>query len=504
VRRPIGISTPLRCGVLGLGFLWLLPGIALEAQDPTFQTGVKLVQVTVVAQDPQGKPVPDLRPDEFQIFDNGSPQELRLFRAEAEKSDPAPPEPKAPNTFTNHSASPEGSRSGFSAILIDSPYFGDPTEDGNSLARVQALRMLRSIPTGESIAIYATGRTLRVVCEFTSDRDLLERQLQKWKPGADTPDDIPVVRRPPGMQGDAAADAMRIEALQSIDSGEIDLVADHLAGIPGRKNLLWLSTRFVIGPRALRKLNAAGVAVYPVDVGGVCRLCPPRPIAVMNAVAAQTGGVAYYLRNELDVAMREAMDDGRVSYTLGFYQSGDARVSQVHQLAVRVSRPGVALRYRTTYQTEAQQKVSGNPKADLVQALNRPIDATAIPIQASVTRAQDRLNLEAMLDAASLDLMLGQSAQERSLWTGKIEIVARFTAADGSAAGEALSQTLNLNLRQTTYDAALQHGFIYHNELKIPAKAVELKLLIANPASGKIGTLTIPLSEVQPGVVNAR
>ncbi len=480
-----------------LGLL-LMTRAAFGAQDPTFHTGIELVQVSVVAQDHKGKPVADLRREEFQIFDNGSPQEIRLFVPETEKSNPAPPEPKGLNAFTNRIAS-AGSRSGYSAILIDSPYFGDPTEDGNSLARVQALRMLRSIPMGESIAIYATGRKLRVVCEFTSDRDLLERQLQKWKPGADTPDDdIPVVRHPPGMRGDAAADAARIEALQSIDSGEIDLVADHLAGIPGRKNLLWLSTRFVIGPRAWQKLNAASVAIYPVDVGGVCRVCPPRPTALMDAIAAQTGGVAYYLRNDLDVAMREAMDDGRVSYTLGFYQSGDDRAPQIHQLAVHVSRPGVALRYRTSYQTQGTQPVSAATKADLAKALGRPVNATAIPIKASVTRTQDRLNVQATLDVEGLDLAPNRNRQNENRWTGKIEVVARFTTADGIVAGDVFSQTMTLNLRQTTYDAAVQDGLPYRNiELKVPNKAVELRLLFANLATGKIGTLTIPLSEVE-------
>jgi len=31
-----------------------------------------------------------------------------------------------------------------------------------------------------------------------------------------------------------------------------------------------------------------------------------------------------------------------------------------------------------------------------------------------------------------------------------------------------------------------------------PGKAVEFKILVANMATGKIGTVTIPLSEVEP------
>jgi hypothetical protein len=48
-------------------------------QEPTFHAGTELVQVSVVAQDKQSKPVADLRCDEFTIFDNGAAQKLRLL-----------------------------------------------------------------------------------------------------------------------------------------------------------------------------------------------------------------------------------------------------------------------------------------------------------------------------------------------------------------------------------------------------------------------------------------
>jgi VWFA-related protein len=489
--------------------LWLLSAAAVAAAQqatppPTFQVGTKLVQVSVIAQDKQGNPVADLQREDFQILDNGAPQELRLFLAE--KFDPSPPQPLPPNTFTNQIAPSAGSRGGYSVILIDNLItdFGDPMKvEGSSVAFERTLRMLRSIPLGERIAIYALQRKLQVICEFTSDRDLLEKQLRAWTMSPDTPGASTDILGDGTQSGDASdkmrIDAARVDMLQrsSASNAEMGLVADHLAGIPGRKNLIWLANRFVISPKAIQKLNDASVSVYPVDVAGVCRVCPPRPTVRMREIAEQTGGVAYYSRNDIDVALREAMDDGRVSYTLGFYASGDDRPPRVHQLAVRVSRPGVTLRARTSYETEGPPPASADPKADLVAALNRPIDATAITISASTTRAQDHLDLNATLDVASLDLTPSESR-----WVGKIKVVARFTAAGGNLVGEGLSQTLDLKLRQSTYDSMLHRGLAYHNQLKIPAHAVELKLLFANPASGKIGTLTIPLSSIEPPARN--
>lgn len=232
--------------LLGLGLVSFVVLWAQSQPDATFRSGVKLVQVSVVAQDKQGKPIADLRRDEFQIFDNGSRQEIRLFLAETEKANPAPLKIKAPSTFTNQIASPTGSYSGYSVILIDNllTRFGDPfKEDGSANVRLQALRTLRSIPVGERIAIYALRWQLQVICEFTSDRDALKHQLQAWTPSPDPEDSI----LGDGTQkGDAPANVAvefgRIDGLQraSAENGDMELVADHLAGIPGRKNLIWL------------------------------------------------------------------------------------------------------------------------------------------------------------------------------------------------------------------------------------------------------------------------
>ena len=49
----------------------------------------------------------------------------------------------------------------------------------------------------------------------------------------------------------------------------MELIADHMAGIPGRKNLILMANQFPVSGRALRKLIDADVAVYPVDEAGV-------------------------------------------------------------------------------------------------------------------------------------------------------------------------------------------------------------------------------------------
>jgi hypothetical protein len=365
--------------------------------------------------------------------------------------------------------------------------FGDPyDQDGTGFGVQKVLQALRKIPEGERIAIYALGRKLQVIREFTTDRESLERQLRAWKP---SPDDAVTgtalcVPAPPGtadvvLQGqrEMVQSCIRVDSLQRAApfDEELKQIADHLAGIPGRKKLIWMANQFPITPSQLQRLTNAGVAIYRVNEAGVKD----------NA------------RNDLDAVVLEAIEDGRASYTLGFYQpvpdsprARRATPPEVHQLAVHVSRPGVTLSYRASYLNEPP--ASEPSLQDLIDALSRPVDATAIAITASVARAGNSVKLTEAIDLAGLDLDL-----TRGTWKGKADVVTRFMAIDGTQAGEVVSDTLTLNLRPTTYQSMLGTGVFYRKELTIPARAVELKLLVGNLASGKIGTLTIPLPDTK-------
>ncbi len=112
-----------------------------QPPDPVFRTSTQLIQVSVIAQDKDGKPVTDLRRDEFQILDNGSPQEIRLFRAD--HSDPQTPVAAAPGTFTNRTGSSGSSVLLFDRLFIDA---GNGVFQHNVRARQKALEALKAVP----------------------------------------------------------------------------------------------------------------------------------------------------------------------------------------------------------------------------------------------------------------------------------------------------------------------------------------------------------------------
>src|SRR6478752_3041253 len=52
---------------------------ALFAQEPTFKSGTEIVSLFVTVADAQGRLVPDLTKDDFEIYDNDKPQSIAYF-----------------------------------------------------------------------------------------------------------------------------------------------------------------------------------------------------------------------------------------------------------------------------------------------------------------------------------------------------------------------------------------------------------------------------------------
>jgi hypothetical protein len=133
----------------------------------------------------------------------------------------------------------------------------------------------------------------------------------------------------------------------------------------------------------------------------------------------------------------------------------------------------------------------------LIQAMNRPVNATEIPVTASVTRQEDQLDVSASFGISGLDLQLTDE-----LWKGKAEVVTRFMTADGIQAGNTIAEAISFKLSPAAYSSRLEKGAQYHKQLAIPEKAVELDLLVGSLTTKMIGTLKIPLSEVRAAAAN--
>ena len=120
--------------------------------------------------------------------------------------------------------------------------------------------------------------------------------------------------------------------------------------------------------RAARALTDADIAVYPVDARGLLgsninaneddldahigdptdgdthlpTRGPPETFVTMRLLAERTGGKAFYGTNDISGAIRQAMNDCRVTYTLGYYPADVKWDGSFHELKVKVAAPGGA------------------------------------------------------------------------------------------------------------------------------------------------------------------
>lgn len=331
--------------------------------DLVIRSNTSLVQVRVVAEDSKGRPVTDLQRADFRIDDDRKPQPITLFSADRGMR-------PAPSAASNPSADSADAPAGYSLLLLD--WLNTKYTD-RLFAQEQILKLLKNFQPRQRVAIYLLDREPRLLHDFTTDMDVLRQAVEDAGVGFPDAQDDPPGRFDARYSGRGSAGNTEEQILfwqnRILDTFHtLESVAGHLAHVPGRKSLIWLSPGFPLTldggvvkgarpselnfiqniERALARLNQADIAVYTVDACGLSLTCRSYGDS-MGELASRTGGTIFAGRNDLDEGMRLALEDMRVSYTLGFNVPEGAALG-IHEIRVRVSRPGVKLRYRESYE----------------------------------------------------------------------------------------------------------------------------------------------------------
>jgi hypothetical protein len=324
----------------------------------------------------------------------------------------------------------------------------------------------------------------------------------------------------------------------------LEAIANHVARLPGRKNLVWVSAAFpmalnmnLINPllqrhdfntelrRAVRAVNEANMAIYPVDARGLigfssfegtqagptpsAALFPqrrpseaasptdhfPEGIEAMNELAGRTGGRAFYNSMDLKGAVRKAMQDSDVTYTLGFYPDPNSLDNKFHDIKVQVDRKGVDVRYRKGYFAFSDEPHSGQQlREELADALWSPLDATAIPLIMRVERVDEPepnlLRTYLAADIRSLTL-----EQKDNHWIGGADVMLIQQDKTGKIIDSSL-QTMNLDLDKANYEKVLKTGMPLGKYLRPKAGLSNVRAIVLDRASGKVGSLIVPVSQV--------
>jgi hypothetical protein len=251
--------------------------------------------------------------------------------------------------------------------------------------------------------------------------------------------------------------------------------------------------------RTIRALNDANLAIYPVDARGLVASASSRISSrvyqnqsTMEELAARTGGRAFINSNDIAGAIRTAVQDSSVTYTLGFYPQNDKFDNSFHNLKVKLPDfPHTELRYRKGYVDQSTPpQDEGLRRAALHDAVLSPMDANGIGLRANVRATSAGIDLTLRVDPKSIVL-----DPQGDRWAGKLDLLFVEKDAHGTQT-YGMDDTLSMELKQQNYDRVQHEGLVYHRVLPLSGQAGEVRVVVRDTSTGAVGSITAPFSAI--------
>jgi VWFA-related protein len=283
--------------------------------------------------------------------------------------------------------------------------------------------------------------------------------------------------------------------------------------------------------RAAQALNRANMSIYPVDAQGVIGPSGISPGGSSGSIAPigrgastsqtnlgfaaeqnnrdssklladETGGQAFFGNNQIDDAMRHALDDGRFAYTIGYYPDHGKWDGKFRKIKLAVNAGDSHLRYRKGYWASSERADTENEvKEDLKEAALGPLEATNLGVTVSALR-------EPPASARTLQLQIGLDPKQLLLQPsenhtkGAVDLYFLQRNLDGETVS-AEQQHLGLNLEDKQYEALAKTGIIFQRHVIVLAQTTEIRLVVRDAASGALGSVTIPSKIFFPTIEGA-
>jgi VWFA-related protein len=313
--RPLNLLTAT---VLFLSFMPVRaqqkPEAKKTSEDDVIKVTSNLVSLDVIVKDKKGRPVTDLKADDFTVTENGVPQKITFFDSTLTTATEVT---QATDAAGSPGTKPRTTPGGFPRNIIALVLDGQSTELANlKHVREGILKYVRErISVDDSVALFSISGGLQLLQPFTHDKDALIAAVEKaynssivskTSEAQGISENISALRDkisagPPGetvpsspaaaTAGSAMAEKMIAQRmlqeyiqLRSVLSAQqtrpvlaaLAAIAEGLRSVPGKKTLVMFSQGFV-APESLDWqvqstvdiANRANVAIYIIDSTGL-------------------------------------------------------------------------------------------------------------------------------------------------------------------------------------------------------------------------------------------
>jgi VWFA-related protein len=505
--------------------------LAQSSTQPVFRSSARLVQVSVVVQDRNGQPVPGLTAADFEVVEGGKKHQVAHFAVQSREGSGGASAPMPAGAFTNVLDGRIGT--GATIVLFDRLNTSDIDQ---IYARRHLVTFLRQLKPDERLGFYVLdGRSLRIIHDFTRDTEALLRLIDgvSKTTSAELAGSEEKLDRPPAMgdgldqlfealieKSELAMNGFFIEKRADATVETLEILAERLAGVQGRKNVIWISSAFPLyfndgislqqmSPRvyrATRALSHADVSIYPVDARGLIGgLSGPagRPTFTTMAqlapsfdtsslIADQTGGRVFRNTNDLGAAMQRAVTDADLTYVLGYYPQDERFDGRFRKIEVKVKKANVSVRHRQGYYAHPPKVAAGLEKDGLIEALQYPIEATGLGVTVTPSAAANgEIALTLRIDPAGLSL-----ESRDGHWKGQLEVAIGQRLPDNKLQNSA-HVVVPLDIPEAMREALMASGLTLNRSVTLNPLAHLLVVGVRDLKSGAIGTVRIETARLK-------
>jgi VWFA-related protein len=392
---PAARARAVACLVLGAAVA--MRGAQEPTQQPSFRSGVDVIQLDVSVLDKARHPVPGLTAADFTVLENGKPQRL-VSVASVNASDRDPVRSAwmryaSRDVATNDLADELGDGRLFAIVLDD---MNLPADDPDILlsARATARYVLDQLgPSDRAAVVFAqdAGKTQ----DFTDDHTKLQDAIDRLQPRPLT--SVELTPLGPGPGGADMAQRFSPLLMRSpCARGEpvlpaLDAVTGRLKVLPGqRKTIFYIGVGAALnagGGRGacdgqlnemmrsiLRTAHQANINVHAIDPAGPGgyreylarqaaareqemaisgRRLPPSNLRALHdflkSLADGTGGRAVTDTDAIEPSIDRIFEEDGSYYLLGYESSAGAPDGKFRKVEVQVKRPDISVRTRSGY-----------------------------------------------------------------------------------------------------------------------------------------------------------